>query len=413
MDDQTSRIDTRPAETPRRLRRGRSRPRNAVVFILALAVIGLALWLHPWTALWPGGAPQPRGEPPQAIGEATVATGDLPIVMNALGTVTPLATVTVQTQINGQLTEIGFKEGQMVKKGDFLAQIDPRPFEAALESAQGTLAKDQALLKQAQIDLARFQTLNRQDSIAKQQVDDQFYLVRQDEGTVRTDQAAVDTQKLNLAYCHIVSPVDGRVGLRLVDAGNYVQTSTSSGLVVITQIQPITVIFTLPEDALPQVLQRLHTGAKLPVIAYDRSNTTKLSTGMLETVDNQIDTTTGTVKLRATFTNEDGMLFPNQFVNARLLVDTLHDAVLAPNPAVQQGAPGAYVYLVGADNTVSVRPVKLGPTDGEHTAVLSGLSAGDKVVVDGADRLRDGAKVIVPASTSGQPRHPHAAGGQQ
>jgi multidrug efflux system membrane fusion protein len=386
---------TKPSREPsakvRAPRRARLRGWLIALGLLLLAIATVAWW-HPWSQ----GQRSPRPEPPQAVGEAPATKGDLPIALNGLGTVTPLATVTVQTQISGTLMDVGFREGQIVQKGDFLAQIDPRPYQVALEQAQGTLAKDQALLKQAQVDLARYQTLNKQDSIARQQVDDQMYLVRQYEGTVQTDQAAIDVQKLNLFYAHITAPVDGRVGLRLVDPGNYIQTAGSTGLVVITKLQPITVIFTLPEDNIGQIQQRLKAGATLPVSAWDRSNTTQLATGTLETIDNVVDVTTGTFKLRATFANTDEALFPQQFVNARLLVDTLKGTTLVPNAAIQTGAPGTYVYLINPDSTVSVRPVKAGPTDGTHTAILSGLNPGDNVVVDGADRLRDGMKVVVP-----------------
>lgn len=395
--------DTRPPP-----RRQRGRPRRlgkALVAMLLLIGLGLVAWRwHPWSHAQRG----PRVEPPQAIGEAAIARGDLPIMLSGLGTVTPLAMVTLQSQISGTLMDVGFHEGQVVKKGDFLAQIDPRPYQVALEQAQGTLAKDQALLKQAQTDLVRYQTLNKQDSIARQQVDDQMYLVHQYEGTVVSDQAAIDTQKLNLAYCHIIAPVDGRVGLRLIDPGNYVQINSGTGLVVITQLQPISVIFTLPEDDIAQIQRRLRTGASLPVAAWDRSNTTQLATGKLETIDNVVDVSTGTFKLRATFTNDDEALFANQFVNARLLVDTLKNAVLAPNVAIQNGAPGSYVFLVNPDNTVSVRPVKIGQTDGAHTEILSGLEPGDNVVVDGADRLRDGAKIVVPKSAGPDAAQPNA-----
>lgn len=391
--------------------RQRGRPRRlgkALVLVALLIGLGLVIWRwHPWSHTQRA----PRVEPPQAIGETQVRRGNLPIVLSGLGTVTPLAMVTVQSQINGTLMDVGFHEGQVVKKGDFLAQIDPRPYQVALEQAQGTLAKDQALLKQAQTDLVRYQTLNRQDSIARQQVDDQMYLVHQYEGTVVSDQAAIDTQKLNLAYCRITAPVDGRVGLRLIDPGNYVQINSGTGLVVITQLQPISVIFTLPEDDIAQIQRRLRTGATLPVAAWDRSNTAQLATGALETIDNVVDVTTGTFKLRATFTNDDQALFANQFVNARLLVDTLKDATLAPNVAIQNGAPGSYVFVVNPNNTVSVRPVKIGPTDGTHTAILSGLEPGDNVVVDGADRLRDGAKVVVPKSSGPDAARPDNAGG--
>jgi multidrug efflux system membrane fusion protein len=335
---------------------------------------------------------------PTPVGTATVVQGDMPITLAALGTVTPLATVTLKTQINGQLIDVGFTEGQMVAKGDFLAQIDPRPYQVALEQALGQLAKDQALLKNAELDLVRYRTLVAQNSVARQTLDTQVSLVEQDRGTVQTDQAQVDTQKLNLAYCHIVSPVAGRVGLRQVDPGNYVQTSDANGLVVITQLQPISVIFTLPEDNLPAVLSRVHAGATLPVTALDRSGATKLDTGQLATIDNEIDTTTGTLKLRATFANSSQNLFPNQFVNIQLLVDTVKGTDIVPDAAIQRGAPGTYVYLVKPDNTVTAQPVTLGPDDGQNVAVTKGLAPGQVVVIDGADRLKDGAKVTIPAA---------------
>ncbi len=392
----------------------RSRLRGPVILGIII-VLGLGVGWYWWShhaAKTSGnaGAARAAQTAPQPVGAATIDTGDIRIILNELGTVTSLNTVTVQTQINGQLIEVGFHEGQVVKKGDFLVQIDPRPYQAALEQAQGTLARDQGLLAQAQTNLKRFQTLGRQDSIAQQQVDDQRYLVAQDIGVVQTDQGVVDNAQLNLAYCHIVSPVDGQVGLRQVDPGNYVQTNSTTGIVVITQMQPISVIFSVPEDNLPDIIQRLHTGATLSVDAYDRANTRKLATGQLSTLDNQIDTTTGTLKLRATFANPDELLYPNQFVNARLLVNTMQGAVRVPVPAVQRGEPGTFVYVINADNTVSVRPIKLGPTDGGYTAVLSGLKVGEKVVTDGTDRLRDGAKITVPPPA--QAKTPAPAQGQ-
>ena len=329
------------------------------------------------------------------MGVAPVEKGDMPVTLSQLGTVTPLATVTVKTQISGYLVQVAFKEGQMVNKGDFLAQIDPRPYQVALEQAQAQLAKDQALLKNAQVDLQRYNTLVAQNSIAKQTRDTQVSLVAQDEATIKADQAQIDVQKLNLTYCRIISPVTGRVGLRQVDAGNYVQTSDPNGIVVVTQLQPISVIFTLPEDNLPEVMKRVRAGAVLPVTAYDRTGATELASGKLDTVDNQIDTTTGTVKSRAIFDNDQLVLFPNQFVNAKLLVNTLHDADIVPNSAVQRGAPGTFVYVVKPEKTVAVQKVKLGPSDGQHIAILSGLEPGESVVIDGTDRLHDGAKVTI------------------
>jgi multidrug efflux system membrane fusion protein len=330
------------------------------------------------------------------VGAATIGLGDINVIVNQLGTVTPLANITVKTQVNGQLLEVGFKEGQLVKKGDFLAQIDPRPFQLSEQQLEGQFVHDQGVLDQARLDLTRFQTLVKQESIARQQAEDQAFLVKQSEGSVKSDQAQIDTQKLNLVYARIVSPIDGRVGLRLVDAGNYVQT-TDSGLAVLTQLHPISVIFTVPEDYLPQITAQMNAGQPLEVTIYDRANITRLASGKVTNMDNQIDTTTGTVKLRAEFDNLDNALFPNQFVNARLLIKTLHNVVTVPTTAVLRGAPGTFVYLINADDTVSVRPVQLGPLDGAMSAVTSGLAPGDRVVVDGADRLRDGAKVFIPA----------------
>ncbi|HJE25004.1 MAG TPA: MdtA/MuxA family multidrug efflux RND transporter periplasmic adaptor subunit [Methylorubrum populi] len=361
------------------------------------------------TAQAPGRGGHGRGGRPtemkQAVGVAPVVTGDMPVVLQGLGTVTPLATVSVRSQINGYLTKIGFREGQMVKEGDFLAQIDPRPYEALLAQYQGQLARDQALLQNSKLDLQRYQTLNRQDSISKQNVDTQAALVKQNEGTVAADQALVDQQKLNLTYARIVSPVDGRVGLRQVDLGNYI-TAGSTNIVVVTQLHPISVVFTLPEDDVARVMRRVREGAKLTVRAYDRSDQHEIATGSLDTVDNQIDTTTGTVKLRAMFENGDESLFPNQFVNARLTVETIRNAPLVPTAAILRGTPGTYVYLMDGDDKVTVRPIKTGETDGVNTVVVSGLNPGDRVVTDGTDRLREGAPVRVVGHTSG----PQAAG---
>jgi len=371
--------------------------------LLVAAVIVGVVWYLARPQPQPREAGRGQTSAPIPIGVSPVATGDMPVTLTQLGTVTPLATVTVKTQISGYLVQVAFKEGQMVTKGDFLAQIDPRPYQVALEQAQAQLAKDQALLKNAQLDLQRYNTLVAQNSIAKQTRDTQVSLVAQYEATVKADQAQIDAQKLNLTYCRIISPVTGRVGLRQVDAGNYVQTSDPNGIVVVTQLQPISVIFTLPEDNLPEVMKRVRSGASLPVTAFDRTGSTELATGKLDTVDNQIDTTTGTVKLRAIFDNEQDALFPNQFVNVKLLVNTLLNADVVPNAAIQRGAPGTFVYVVKPENTVGVQKVKLGPTDGQRIAILSGVEPGENVVIDGADRLRDGAKITVAPAEPGPP----------
>lgn len=338
--------------------------------------------------------------PPVSVKVATVGRGDIKVFANGLGTVTPIATVNVVTQINGQLTQVAFKEGQIVKKGDFLAQIDPRPYEILQAQFEGQLVHDQGLLDQAKVDLARYQTLLKQNSIARQTEEDQVYLVKQYEGSVKTDRALIEQQKLNLIYTHIVSPVDGRVGLRLVDPGNYVQTSTTNTIAVLTQLQPITVIFPLPEDVLPEAMPQITAGTPLQVVAFDRANVTQLDVGELITVDNEIDTTTGMVKFRAKFENKDNKLFPSQFVNAHLLIRTLHDAVTILTAAIQRGAPGAYAYIVDAQNRVAVRALSLGPAEGDLTAVNSGVSPGDRVVTQGADRLREGMAVEIPEGDS-------------
>jgi membrane fusion protein, multidrug efflux system len=381
----------------------RSGRRSGLWLLLALLVIaGLATWLIVRHGHQAGPTQRFTTSGPMPVGTAKVTQGNMPVELSALGTVTPLATVTVKTQINGQLTEVAFSEGQMVKKGQFLAQIDPRPYQVALEQAEAQLAKDRATLDNAELDLRRYRTLLAQNSIAKMTVDTQVATVEQDKATINADQAQIDAQKLNLTYAHIVAPVSGRVGLRQVDPGNYVQTSDPNGIVVITQLQPISVIFTLPEDSLPEVLQPLHADAKLPVVAYDRTGTRKLDSGMLETVDNQIDPTTGTVKLRAVFNNPDMILFPNQFVNVRLLVNTLTNIDLVPTAAIQRGAPGTFVYVVKPDHTVAAQPVTLGPSDNLHVAVMKGVQPGELVVTDGADRLKDGAKVsLAEAATPG------------
>jgi multidrug efflux system membrane fusion protein len=413
MDERTRTTDKelapnmrRPAPEPEVRTPSRSKFRIGVALVALVLAVAAYQIVH-WIRSAPSGGRFPQGAL-QSVGAATVATGNIREIVNALGTVTPLATVTVQTQINGQLTDVGFTEGQSVKKGDFLAQIDPRPYQILKEQYEGQLAHDQGLLAQAQMDLTRYETLAKQNSIAKQQAEDQVFIVQQYAGSVRQDQGLVDAEALNISYCHIVSPVTGRVGLRLVDPGNYVQTATSTGIAVITQLQPITVIFTIPEDDLPDIMPQLNAGTTLTVVAYDRANIRQLATGKVSAVDNQIDTTTGTVKVRAQFDNGDNALFPNQFVNARLLVKTLQDVVTVPTSAIQRGSPGTYVYVVNSNSTVAVRQIKTGVVDGDLTEVKSGLTPGERVVIDGTDRLRDGLRVSV-AAESGQPATPGTA----
>ncbi len=349
-----------------------------------------------------GNKKPPRAAAAQVVKVAKAVQGDMPETLSELGTVSPIATVTVLPQLSGYLTEVGYREGQTVKKGQFLAQIDPRQYEIDLRQAEAALLKDQATLDQARSDLARYHDLRAQKAIAEQTVSDQEFLVKQDEAQVKSDQANIAQYQLDLIYCRITAPVAGRVGLRLIDPGNYVTASSSPGIVVITTIKPTTVQFTVAQNDVGKVIARVNAGAKLPVTAYTSDNNQEIATGTLYALSNQMATSTGTVTLRAEFANDNEALFPDEFVNIKILVDTLTGTVLVPTPAVLSGAPGDYVYVANADDTVSVRKVSLGPSDGKNTAILSGLAVGDTVVTDGTDRLSDGAKISVapPAGSS-------------
>jgi len=364
-----------------------------LVVVICLALAGWAWWQFSAGA---GGkrkdAKQVRAMP-VAVAEATVQ--DVEVFLTGLGTVTPLNSVTVKSRVDGQLMQVLFREGQMVKAGQLLLVIDPRPFQVQLAQAEGQLRRDQALLDNSRLDLKRYDDLIKQGAIARQQLDTQLALVKQYEGAVITDKAQADAAQLQITYCRITAPVSGRVGLRQVDPGNMVRSSDSTGLLVVNQLSPITVLFTLPEDQLPRVLAKLREGAKLRVDAYDREQARKLAEGELASLDNQIDNTTGTVRLKAAFANADGELYPNQFVNAKLLLEVLKGAVVIPAAAVQRGQQGSYVFVVGADNTVKTRPVGVGEAGDGRSVVLNGLSAGEKVVVEGAERLRDGSAVEV------------------
>jgi multidrug efflux system membrane fusion protein len=397
-----------PLAGPGRLFERRSRWKW-VVGVLAIIVIAVGAYL----LLTKNGAAQSKSAK-QALNNPAARvipviavparTGDISIFLNGLGTVTALNTVTVKSRVDGQLMSVPFHEGDVVRAGDVLAQIDPRPFQVQLDQALGQRARDQALLRNSQVDLERYRTLVQQDSIPKQQLDTQEALVRQYEAAIKIDDAQIENARLQLTYSRVTAPISGRLGLRLVDAGNMVHATDTNGLVVITQLQPITVVFTIPEDSIRSVMQKLRGGEKPVVEAWDRDQKNKIASGTLLTIDNQIDVTTGTVKLKALFGNDDRMLFPNQFVNARMLLDTRQGATIVPSVSIQRGSQGPFTYVVKPDQTVAMRPVTVGPTQGDDTAIESGLSPGDLVVVDGADKLRDGAKVEVQAAQAAPKR---------
>jgi membrane fusion protein, multidrug efflux system len=346
---------------------------------------------------------------PVPVMAAAARTGEIPVYLTGLGSVTALNTAVVKSRVDGQLFRIDFHEGQMVKEGQLLAELDPRPFQVQLMQAQGQKAKDEAALQNARVDLNRYQILMKEDAIPKQQLDTQAATVKQDEAAVQSDQAQVESAKLNLAYCRIAAPIAGRVGLRLVDTGNIVHASDANGIVMINEVQPITVIFTIAADRLPQVLQQMHTGRQLQVDAFDRDLKNRLAGGTLAAVDNQIDQTTGTVRLRAVFPNQEDALFPSQFVNARLLVDTLRNTVLVPTAAIQRSPTQIFVYHVKPDQTVETRNVVVQLTEGDTTALRGGLAPGELVVTDGVDRLRPGMKVA-PTMADANGSLPAAAG---
>jgi len=377
------------------------------VWLLILAVLGVAVWYFHGVAAKQSekssAAARARlGNQATPVSVSTAKVGNLPVYYTGLGTVTAFYTVTVHTRVDGQIMQVYFREGRFVHQGEPLVEIDSRPYQVQLEQAQGQLAKDTAALHDATIDFNRDTTLSSEGIIPKQQLDTQTSAMEQARGATVADQGAIDTAKLDLAYCHITAPISGRIGLRLVDPGNIVHAADTTGLIVITQLQPIAVIFTLPQDELPDVYKQLRAHDRLPVDAYDRDDTAKIASGFLQTMDNQIDTTTGTYKLKAVFDNKDSALFPNQFVNIHLLVDTKRNMTIIPAAAVQRGPQGTYIYVVNG-NTAKVREVKAGLTDGNSIAIDSGLQPGEEVVTDGLDKLTDGSKIEVRNSTGGTP----------
>ncbi|MBS0359016.1 MAG: MdtA/MuxA family multidrug efflux RND transporter periplasmic adaptor subunit [Proteobacteria bacterium] len=368
--------------------------RNRRVQLIALTVVALLVIIFIWRYLVVS-ARNHHKVPAQKVEFSVARRADVPVYLSGLGSVVPTYTVTVRTQVNGQLLQVLFREGQKVKRGELLAEIDPRPYEAQLLEYQGQLERDLALLANARLDLERYTKLWSQDSVSKQVLDTQAALVKQYEGTVKLDEGLIQSTQVNLIYCKITSPVDGRIGLRLVDPGNFVQTTDTNGIAVVNTLEPITVIFTIAEDNIPEVLTQIDAGNTLVVKAFDRDQNKLLATGQLLTIDNQIDPTTGTVKLRALFSNTDSHLFPNQFVNASLLIKTLKNATVVPTAAIQHGSQGDFVFVINPDSTVTVKPVVVDVTTDGQTVITSGIFSGQSVVVEGADRLTEGTKVIL------------------
>jgi len=367
---------------------------GSIALLIAVIGGGTLVLSRPWRSTVGAQARSPA--PPRIpIVAAAARTRDVGVYLKGLGTVTPLNTVTVRSRVDGELIGVHYQEGQIVRSGDLLAEIDPRPFQAQLTQFEGQLERDQALLDNARLDLKRFQELVKTDAVPRQQLDTQVSLVHQLEGTVKNDQGQIDATKVQLVYCRITSPIAGRVGLRLVDQGNIVHATDTGGLVIITQLQPITVIFTIPEDSIPTVLEQLGRGVRLPVEAYDREQRKRLAAGALLTIDNEVDPTTGTVRLKAQFPNTDNRLFPSQFVNARLRIETRRGATVVPTAAIQQSPRGSFVFVVRPDRTVGVRQVGVGVTDGDDVSIEQGLQVGEQVVVEGAERLRDGAAIAL------------------